>query len=101
MTTTPKAASFAHRARATATRLEIAYRDAKRLSQDWYANNHAAGIPFDGEPLDDGNETLPITNMAIYGVINRCDELITDMEANNNAKLNTILQVANPPGDWR
>jgi len=32
MTTTPKAASFAHRAQATATRLEIAYRDAKRLS---------------------------------------------------------------------
>ena len=99
--TTPKAASFAHRARSTATRLEIAYRDAKRLSQDWYANNHAAGIPFDTEPLDDGNETMPITNMDIYGVINRADELIADMEAGNNAKLNTILQVANPPGDWR
>jgi hypothetical protein len=101
MTTTPKAASFAHRARATATRLEIAYRDAKRLSQDWYANNHAAGIPFDTEPLDDGNATMPITNMDVYGMINRCDELIADFEAGNNAKLNTVLKLANPPGDWR
>ena len=101
MTTTPKAASFAHRAQATATRLEIAYRDAKRLSQDWYANGHAAGIPFDTEPLDDGNATLPITNMDVYGMINRADELIADMEAGNNAKLNTVLKLANPPGDWR
>lgn len=99
--TTPKAASFAHRARATATRLEIAYRDAKRLSEDWYANSHAAGIPFDTEPLDDGNETLPITNMDVYGLVNRCDELIADYEANNKAKLNTVLKLANPPGDWR
>jgi hypothetical protein len=67
--TTPKAASFAHRALATATRLEIAYRDAKRLSQDWYANNHAAGIPFDTEPLDDGNATLPINGP--HGVLAR------------------------------
>ena len=98
---TPKAQSFAHRARATATRLEIAYRDAKRLSQDWYANSHGTDIPFDTDPLDDGNATLPITNMDVYGVINRTDELIADMEANNNAKLNTILKLANPPGDWR
>jgi hypothetical protein len=101
MTTTPKAASFAHRARSTATRLEIAYRDAKRLSQDWYANDHGTDIPFNTDPLDDGNATLPITNMDVYGMINRCDELIADMEAGNNAKLNTVLKLANPPGDWR
>lgn len=100
--TTPKAASFAHRARATATRLEIAYRDAVRLREDWYVNGYGNGdIPFDSEPLDDGNETLPITNMTIYGLLNRCDELVAEMEANNNAKLNTVLAIANPPGDWR
>lgn len=100
--TTPKAASFAHRARATATRLEIAYRDAVRLREDWYANGYGnSDIQFDSEPLDDGNETLPITNMTIYGLLNRCDELVADMEANNNAKLNTVLALANPPGDWR
>lgn len=99
--TTAKAAAFASRARETATRMEIAYRDAKRLSEEWYANNHAADIPFDSEPLGDGNATQPVTNMDIYGIINRCDELIADYEANNKAKLNTILKVANPPGDWR
>jgi len=51
--------------------------------------------------LDDGNATLPITNMDVYGMINRADELIADMEAGNNAKLNTVLKLANPPGDWR
>lgn len=99
--TTPKATAFASRARTTATRMEIAYRDAKRLSEEWYANNHAAGIPFDSEPLEDGNATQPVTNMDVYGVINRADELIADYEANNKAKLNTILKMANPPGDWR
>jgi len=98
---TAKAASFAHRARATATRLEIAYRDAVRLREDWYANDYATDIPFDSEPMDDGNATLPIANMDVYGLLNRADELVADMEANNNAKLNTVLALANPPGDWR
>jgi hypothetical protein len=99
--TTPKASTFANRARAVATRLEIAYRDSIRLSQDWYANAHSEGIPFNTDPLDDGNLAMPITNMDVYGIINRCDELIADYEASNNAKLNTILKLSNPPGDWR
>lgn len=99
--TTPKAAAFASRARATATRMEIAYRDAKRLSEEWYALGMSADIPFDSEALSDGNATQPITNMDVYGIVNRTDELIADYEANNKAKLNTVLKMANPPGDWR
>lgn len=99
--TTPKAASFAHRARATATRLEIAYRDAVRLREEWFALGMSADIPFDTEPLDDGNASNPITNMDVYGVVNRCEELVLGYEADNDAKLNTVLKLANPPGDWR
>ena len=98
---TAKAQSFAHRARAAATRLEIAYREAKRLSQDWYANDHATDIPNNAALLDDGNATLPITNADVYNLVTRCDELIADYEATSNAKLNTVLALANPPADWR
>jgi len=99
--TTPKAIGFAYRARAVATLLEIAYRAAKRLSQDWYANLHGNDIPFDTAPLDDGNAQQPITHMDVYGLVNRCDELLADYEAGNNAKLNTVLKLSNPPSDWR
>ena len=98
---TAKAVAFAFRARVVATTLEIGYRAAKRLSQDWYANLQATDIPFNSDPLDDGNATLPITNMDVYGVVNRCDEMIADYEAENNAKLNTLLKLSNPPADWR
>jgi hypothetical protein len=101
MATTIKAASFANRVRSTATRLEIAYRVAKRLSEEWYALSMSSDVPFDSNPLEDGNATMPITNMDVYGLINRCDDLIADYEAGNKAKLNTVLKVAEPPGDWR
>ena len=99
--TTPKAASFAYRARSVSTNLEIAYRAAKRLSEEWYATLMSEDIPFNNDPLEDGNQTQPITNMDVYGAMNRCDELIADYEAGNRAKLNTILKMSNPPADWR
>lgn len=99
--TTAKATAFASRARSVATRLEIAYRAAKRLSEEWYALNMGTDIPFDTNPLGDGNETMPLTHMDVYGIINRCDELIADYEAGNHAKLNTIMVASEAPGDWR
>lgn len=96
-----KAIAFSARVRAVATTLEIAYRLAKRVREEWYALTMSKEIPFDELPLTDGNETRPLTNMGIYHIINRCDELVTDYEANNNAKLNTIIQASDIPLDWR
>jgi hypothetical protein len=96
-----KAIAFAYKARSAAGALEVAYRVAKRLSEEWYACNVGADIPFDGATLGDGNETKPITNMDVYGIMNRCDELIADYEAGNKAKLNTVLKLADLPIDWR
>lgn len=98
---TQKAIAFASRARSAATRLEVAYRAAKRLSEEWYALLMGNDIPFDSDPLGDGNGTLPLTNMDVYGIINRCDELVADYEADNKAKLNTVLKASEAPGDWR
>lgn len=98
---TAKATAFAYRARSAATRLEVAYRAAKRLSEEWYALLMSNDIPFDSAPLGDGNETLPMTNMDVYGIMNRCDELIADYEAGDKAKLNTVLKGSEAPADWR
>lgn len=98
---TQKAIAFTARARAAATTLEVAYRVAVRLRQEWYALQMGNDIPFDGEPLGDGNETRPLTNMDVYGIINRCDELVADYEAGNLAKLNTVLKASDIPLDWR
>lgn len=98
---TQKAIAFSARARAAATTLEIAYRLAVRVSQEWYALNMGADIPFDTNALEDGNGARPLTHMDVYGVINRLDELIADYEANNNAKLNTVIIASDIPADWR
>jgi hypothetical protein len=99
--TTQKAVAFAARVRAAATTLEIAYRLAKRVSQEWYALGVGFDVPFDNAPLEDGNGARPLTNMDVYGIMNRCDELIADYEAGNNAKLNTVIKGSDAPIDWR
>lgn len=98
---TVKAIAFSARVRAAATALEIAYRIAKRISQEWYALSMASDIPFDNEPLVDGDGARPLTNMGVYHIINRCDELVAAYEANNNAVLNTVIQASQAPADWR
>jgi hypothetical protein len=98
---TQKAIAFAQQARDAAAYLEMAYRKARRLSQYWYAANMGADVPFTDDPLEDGNLSQPLTNMDIYGVMNRCDELIADMEAGGNTKLNTVVKASTLPDDWR
>lgn len=101
MATTQKAIAFAARVRAAATTLEIAYRLATRVREEWYALNVGADIPFDTAPFEDGNQGRPLTNMAIYNVINRLDELCNDYDAGNKAKLNTVIVASDAPADWR
>jgi len=99
--TTQKAIAFTQRARATATRLEIAFRDAERLKEEWFALAMGTDVPFDDEPVEDGHAAKPITNMDLYGIVNRCEELTADYRGDNNAKLNTVLKLSEAPADWR
>ena len=101
MAETLKAIAFSARVRAAATTLEIAYRLAKRVSQEWYALGIGFDIKFDTVPLNDGNAARPLTHNDVYGIINRCDEMVADYEANNNAKLNTVILGSDAPLDWR
>lgn len=101
MAETQKAIAFGARVRAAATTLEIAYRLAKRVSEEWYALGMANDIPFDVQPFADGNGTRPLTHNDVYGIITRCDELIADYEAGNHAKLNTLIIGSDAPLDWR
>lgn len=101
MTETPKAIAFSSRVRSAATTLEIAYRLAKRVSEEWYALSMSTDIPFDVELFDDGHTSRPITHDNVYDIITRCNDLIADYEAIDKAKLNTIIKASDAPLDWR
>lgn len=79
------------------------YYDAKRIYQTWMALNLGEVIAYDNaDPVIDGSATdgRPIiSGIDASGLMNRLGEIITDLEANNAAKLNTILKVAPNPGD--
>lgn len=98
---TARAQSFALRARTTATRLEIAFRDAERLQQEWFALNMSADIPNDTTEILDTDSPQGMTGAQVTSIITRAGELVTDYTANSNAKLNTILQGSDAPSDWR
>jgi high-affinity K+ transport system ATPase subunit B len=83
--------------RVAADKLAQAYYFAKQVQDEWYANNMGAIIPVDGGEVIDGAATdgrHVITGNDATNVIIRCGDLVTDMEANNSAKLNTVLAVA-------
>lgn len=66
----------------TARSLHLSYRRAKFLLDRWYSgiNNE---IPNSGPDAQ------------IHDLMNRCSDLVSDYEANNKAKLNTILLQSN------
>lgn len=99
---TAKAIAFAGRARAMATTLEIAYRQAKRLSEFWAAAGMNADIPAgDQTVIEDGNAAQPITYADVRKILDRANELILDQEGTSAAKLAAIIRVSDAPGDWR
>jgi hypothetical protein len=89
--------------RPVADKLAQAYYDAKIVVDDWTANsmgtlipNSASDIVVDGSATD-GRHV--ISGADATTIVTRCMEFVADMEANNNAKLNTILSVAVNVGD--
>lgn len=79
------------------------YYDAKRIYQTWMALNLGEIIAYDNtDAVIDGSATdgRPIISGAdVSGLMNRLGEIIADLEANSNAKLNSIIKVAPNPGD--
>ena len=79
--------------------LTSAYWTCKAVKANYYAAPELGTIFTDGiaEPVLDGSQTdgRPIiTGNDVMALITRAEELITDMEANSNAKLNTLLAAA-------
>lgn len=84
------------RVRVAADKLAQAYLLAKAVAAEWTANNLGelfplADIVVDGSAVDGRH---PITGNDATLLMARLNELVADYEANNNAKLNTVLNVA-------
>lgn len=100
--TNAEAVTFCNeRVRVAADKLAQAYYYAQIVTQEWTANSMGTLIPNEaGDTIIDGSETdgrHVISGADANNIINRCNELVTDYEANTLAKLNTILGVAVNP----
>lgn len=77
-----------------------AYYRAKEVRNKWYADNMGAILPVGGGTVVDGSESdgrTPIVSDDAILVINRLEDLINDLEAGGNAKLNTLVK---PSVNW-
>ena len=87
--------------RTSADKLGQLYYVAKAVTQEWTANSMGSVITNSADDdVVDGSATdgrHPITGADANNIINRLTEFVTDMEANTNAKLNTVLGVAVHP----
>lgn len=69
----------------------LAYERGRFVLARWYAE-YSAAIPNDATEVAPG-----LTGQEVTNVIVRCSEQIADMQADSNAKLNTVLQVSDLP----
>ena len=88
--------------RPAANSLAQLYYEAKRVYQVWTANELGNVIAYDNaDAVIDGSASdgRPIVSgVDINNLVTRLSEIVTDYEADSNAKLNTILAVAPQPG---
>jgi hypothetical protein len=77
-------------ARPTANAIALAYWKSKQLLAEWYGNDLGSLIPNTTDPVVDGNAKA-ITGAKVVNVVTRAGELVADLEASGNAKLNTVL----------
>jgi hypothetical protein len=72
----------------------------KAMVDTWNGQNLSSVIPNDSTVIDDRatEDGRPIaTNSGVTNIITRAIENIADMEANSNAKLNTLIALAETP----
>lgn len=75
-----------------------AYNTAKRVVHEWYSQPRLGTLlTNNGDTIEDGSPAdgrKPATAGDVKLIINRAEDLIADLEANNNAKLNTLLKIS-------
>lgn len=101
--TNPEAVRFCNeRIRRVADQLAQTYYLAKEVHQEWTANNMGTIIAYnDASLVVDGSAAdgrHPISGIDANSLMNRLGEFVADYEANDAAKLNTVLAVAVHPG---
>ena len=102
--TNPQAVKFCNeQIRPAANAFARLYYDAKRIYQTWTSLSLGDVIVYDNaDAVIDGSASdgrPVISGVDANNLMTRLGEIITDLEADSNAKLNTILKVAPNPGD--
>lgn len=99
--TNPEAVRFCNeRVRPAADATAQLYYQLKALKDEWFAASMGDLITVEGGGIDDGSDLdgrHGITGTDVINLITRAIELVNDYEANSNAKLNTIINVAVHP----
>lgn len=93
----PTAVRFCNeKVRVMADSMAANYLTAKAIVAEWNANTLSNLIPNTSGTVIDGSQTdgrNQITGAMATAIITRAQEIITDYEANSNAKLNTVFSV--------
>lgn len=96
--TDPEAKKFSNEwVRTQADKLAQNYYACKRIVNEWNAKSMSSKIPNTSDIIIDDSATdgrHVITGAQATNIITRAQEVVTDYEATNNAKLNTVLVVA-------
>ena len=90
------------KARKYANHMIAEYYFAKASFAEWFAQGIDAVTPNDSSPIIDGAATdgRPLaTGAKVNNIVTRMSDLITDLEANSSAKLNTLIALSNRT-DW-
>lgn len=94
--TDPNAVRFvSDHLRPMADKLASTYYEAHEVLNLWNATQMGLEFPVDGGDVEDGahdDGRTVINGNDVQLMMARVQELVTDMEANNNAKLNTVLK---------
>lgn len=102
--TSPQDVRFCNeQVRVAANDLLRAYRRAEIALDAWFANGHNTSITnsaTDNDVIDgSAQDGRPImTGADVHNLVTRLSELVTDMEASGNAKLNTVIACASSDG---
>lgn len=96
--TNAEAIAFSNqKARLMADAMAQSYFSAKVIVDQWNADSLSSIILNTTDLIVDGSATdgrNPATGAEVTNIITRAQEIITDYEANGNAKLNTVLAMA-------
>lgn len=95
--TNPQAINFTELARKVAALKLRDYYTSITLNDLWNGQNMSSLITNDSSVVQDGagsSNGMPVaTGAAVTNIVTRCQDTITDMTANSNAKLNTLLAI--------